>query len=65
MPALQKRGLTSSTSHIIQKCWASPLSKGGTVDSNGYREIVSVLDTQKGSDTKYVSYPKAIPIYSH
>ena len=40
MTAAQKRGLISSTSHTIQEYWASPLSKGGMVDSNGYTYMV-------------------------
>ena len=45
MPAAQNRGFISNTSHIIQEYWASPLSKASKVDSNGYREMDSLLDT--------------------
>ena len=44
MPAVQNRGFISNTSHMIQEYWASPLSKDRMVDSNGYREIDSLLD---------------------
>ena len=39
MTAAQKRGLCSSTAHMIQKYWASSLSKGSLVDTNScYKE---------------------------
>jgi len=71
MPAAQNRGFISSTSHTIQEYWASPLSKGGTVDSNGYTYTVknthiilfvlssvgnSILAVLKAYRTVYTAY---------
>ena len=36
MTAAQKRGLISSTYHITQKYWASPLFKYRMIDSQSY-----------------------------
>ena len=41
--AAQKRGLCSSTAHMIQKDWASPLSKGSLVDNHTLLVLPNLL----------------------